>query len=111
MVAGRERIRVTHEFIEFHRADVVAALGIIAPTVGTDVGPGAFCVARQLLEATRGSFEISHAVEDTLGDDARPRRNTQPVKRVIGVSFTRRAVPGDDARNMGAVTVFVRGIG
>ena len=106
LVTERQRVRVPHQLVELHGAQVINAFGIVAPTVRADYGPGASGVARQLLK-TRRWLEVARAVENPLRDDAGARGNTQAVKSAIGVGLARRAIAGDDAGHVRAMAVFI----
>ena len=109
LIAERERVRIAHERVEFHRADVVATLRVVAPTVRADVRACALGIAREPLEARRRGV-IAHAVEDALRDDARAGRDAEAVKIAVLVHFTTRAITRDDSGTMRPVSMFIRRI-
>src|SRR5438034_3300907 len=47
LVPQGQGIGVAHQRIKLHGADIVAALGVVTPTVRPDIGAGAHRVARQ----------------------------------------------------------------
>src|SRR5207244_2999752 len=77
LIAQRQRVGITNQIIELHRADIVTALGVVTPTIGTYDRAGACGIASQLLEAAGRRLEVSDAVEDALGDEARGGGDTQ----------------------------------
>ena len=105
-----QSIRVAHQRIKLRRADVVATLRVIAPTVRADVRPGLHRVTREIKE-TRRRFVAARAVENALRDEVRARRHAQSPERSVVVGLAGRAIGRDDAGAVCAVPVFIRGIG
>ena len=109
LIAQRQRIGIADQLVELHRADVVAALRIIAPTIRANVSSGPNSIAREGL--VRGwSFKISVTVENTLRDDVRAGRDSEAVKRSDLIRLARCAIARDDPGHMRAVTMFVGGV-
>src|SRR5581483_6305305 len=94
---------------KFRRANIILALGIVAPTIRANDRTRLGGVPRELLIARRREV-ISRAVKNPLRDDARSRRDSQPIELPIGIGFSRGAISGNDAGNVGPVAVLVRGI-
>ena len=109
LIARSRRVGVPHQGVEFRRTQVVPPLRVIAPTVGSDHRPGAHRVPGQRFRGRQ--FVIPHAVEDALNDEMRTGGNTQSIQVTAFVGFARGRVSGDNAGDMGPMTVFVRGIG
>src|SRR5829696_974155 len=93
LVAESEAIGIADQFIKLHRAQIIATLGIVAPTVGTDDGPGAGGIASQFFEARR-RLRVSDVIKDPLGNDAGTGSNSQAVQCAVLIGFTDGPVAG-----------------
>ena len=108
LVARQLRVRVAHQPVEFHRAQVIPSLRVIAPTVRADVRAGGRGVARQLLEGETAIRRVTaFRVEEPLHHEVRAGGHAESPERAVVVHFARRAIARDDACDVRAVTVLV----
>jgi hypothetical protein len=109
LITGRKRIAdgIANQCVKFHRAKIVTALRVVAPTVRANVRAGKFRVAREPLETGIGISVAAGSIEEPLPNEARTGRDTETKKIAIVVHLAGGAVARDDAGAMRAMTVFI----
>ena len=110
LIARGLGVRVAHERVELGRAYVVAALRVIAPTVGTNLGSRPHRVVSQHF-VRRWRVVFAAAIEQALRDDARARSDAETVAMAGFVRFAGGPVARDDAGHMCAVAVLIHRVG
>ena len=107
LVAGCGSVRVAYQTVKFHRAQIVAALNVVAPTVRPDHRASADGIACQRLVARR-RLKISRAIENSLHHDVRAGSDTQAVEEAAFVRLAGGRVGRDDARHVRPVAMLIR---
>ncbi len=110
LIAGGQAVGVTHEFVKFSGADVISALGVVAPAIGANIGPGTHGVTGERFVGG-WRFKIAFAVENSLGDNARARGYAKAVEGADLIGFSRCSIACHDAGTMCSVAVFIGCIG
>ena len=110
LVTRASGIGVADQLVEFRRAQVVAALNVVTPTVRSDHCADSDGVPGQGLVAGR-RFKIARAIKNPLDHKVSARGHSEAVEGAALIRLARGRVAGNDTRHVRAVAVFVPRIG